>query len=69
MKYQAVIYDLDWTALNTFDMNIYPLIKKIVKEELGVDMTYDDLTPYTSILGLKSLEILGIKDIPTVYER
>ena len=68
MKYDAIIYDLDGTVLNTFDMNIYPLMK-IVKEELGVDMAYDQLTPYTSIPGLKSLEILGIENIPTVYER
>lgn len=68
MKYDAIIYDLDGTVLNTFDMNIYPLMK-IVKEELGKDMTYDELTPYTSIPGLKSLEILGIEDVPTVYKR
>lgn len=68
MKYDAIIYDLDGTVLNTFDMNIYPLMK-IVKEELGLDMSYDDLTPYTAIPGPKSLEILGIEDIPNVYER
>lgn len=68
MKYDAVIYDLDGTVLNTFDMNIYPLME-IVKEELGIDMAYDELTPYTSIPGLKSLEILGIQNIPSVYER
>nr|WP_300006290.1 HAD-IA family hydrolase [Tissierella sp.] len=68
MKYDAVIYDLDGTVLNTFDMNIYPLME-IVKEELGVDMDYNELTPYTSIPGLKSLEILGIQNIPAVYER
>ncbi len=68
MKYDAIIYDLDGTVLNTFDMNIYPLMK-IVKEELGIDMAYNDLTPYTSIPGPKSLEILGIKDVPTVYDR
>lgn len=68
MKYDAIIYDLDGTVLNTFDMNLYPLMR-IVKEELGLDMTYDELTIYTSTPGPKSLEILGIKDIPTVYER
>ena len=68
MIYDAIIYDLDGTVLNTFDMNIYPLMK-IVKEELGVDMSYSELTAYTSIPGPKSLEILGIKDIPTVYNR
>ena len=57
MRYDAIIYDLDGTVINTFDMNIYPLMR-IVKEELGVDMAYEDLTPYTSIPGPKSLEIL-----------
>lgn len=68
MRYDAIIYDLDGTVLNTFDMNIYPLIK-IVKEELGIDMTYNDLIFSFSLPGHKSLEILGIKDIPTVHKR
>lgn len=68
MKYHALIYDLDGTVLNSFDMNIYPLMK-IVEEELGVKMTYEELTPYTSIPGPKSLKILGIKNVAKVYER
>lgn len=68
MKYEAVFYDLDGTVINTFDMNLYPLIE-IVKEELGREMTYNEATKYTSFPGPKSLELLGIKNIPTVYER
>lgn len=68
MNYDAVFYDLDGTVINTFDMNLYPLIE-IVKEELGIEMTYSEATKYTSFPGPKSLELLGIKNIPTVYER
>ena len=32
-KYKAVIYDIDGTVLNTFNMNMYPLMR-IIKEEL-----------------------------------
>ncbi|WP_414839219.1 HAD family hydrolase [Carnobacterium sp. TMP28] len=68
MAYEAIIYDLDGTVINTFDMTIFPLIR-IVKEELGVEMTYDELRHYMSFSGLEVLERLGIKDIPVVYER
>lgn len=68
MNYHAFIYDLDGTVLNTFDMNIYPLMR-IVKEELDLDMSYDELSAYSSIPGPKTLELLGIKDVPKVYQR
>lgn len=68
MKYEAIIYDLDGTILNTFDMNIYPLIR-IVKEELGKEMSYKDLTFCFSLPGYKCLEALGIKDVPAVHKR
>ncbi|MCA9765600.1 MAG: HAD hydrolase-like protein [Carnobacterium sp.] len=68
MTYEAIIYDLDGTVINTFDMTIFPLIR-IVKEELGVEMTYDELRHYMSFSGLEILKRLGIKDIPIVYER
>lgn len=68
MKYDAIIYDLDGTVINTYDMNIYPLMT-IVKEELEIEMTYEELTPYMSTPGPKSLEILGIKNVPEVYKR
>ncbi len=68
MKYDAIIYDLDGTVINTYEMNIYPLVK-IIKEELGEDRTYEELTHFMAYPGPKVLELLGIEDIPTVYKR
>ena len=34
-KYEAIIYDIDGTLLNTLNMNMYPLMK-IIKEEITV---------------------------------
>lgn len=31
-KYNAIIYDIDGTILNTLNMNMYPLLQ-IIKEE------------------------------------
>lgn len=66
MNYDAVIYDLDGTVVNTFDMNLYPLMK-IVEEELGIEMTYDELMHLTCYDGHGVLNALGIST--DVYPR
>ena len=66
--YKAIIFDIDGTLLNTVDQNMYPLIR-IIKEELDEDWTYEQVVPFTANPGLKTLEILGIQDIDTVYAR
>ena len=66
--YKAIIFDIDGTLLNTVDQNMYPLIR-IIKEELDEDWTYEQVVPFTANAGLKTLEILGIRDIDTVYAR
>ena len=66
--YKAIIFDIDGTLLNTVDQNMYPLIR-IIKEELNEDWTYEQVVPFTANPGLKTLEILGIQDIDTVYAR
>ena len=66
--YKAIIYDIDGTLLNTVDQNMYPLIQ-IIKEELGEDWTFEQVVPFTANPGMKTLEILGIQDIDTVYAR
>lgn len=66
--YKAIIYDIDGTLLNTVDQNMYPLIQ-IIKEELGEDWTFEQVVPFTANPGMKTLEILGIRDIETVYAR
>ncbi|MBO6047026.1 MAG: HAD-IA family hydrolase [Erysipelotrichaceae bacterium] len=67
-KYKAIIYDIDGTLLDTFPMNFYPLTR-IVKEELNIDMTYEEALAYVAYPGMETLRILGIKDIDHVYAR
>ena len=67
-KYKAIIYDIDGTLLNTVDQNMYPLIR-IIKEELNEDWTYEQVVPFTANPGMRTLQILGIQDIDTVYAR
>ncbi|SEL21687.1 haloacid dehalogenase superfamily, subfamily IA, variant 1 with third motif having Dx(3-4)D or Dx(3-4)E [Carnobacterium iners] len=55
-------------VVNAFDMTIYPLMQ-IIKEEMDSQVTYDELRHYRLFSGLKVLELLGIKDVPVVYER
>ncbi len=66
--YKAVLYDLDGTLVNTLDMNLYPLLR-ILKEETGKDWDLQELLPYFAYPGLKVLELLGIRNIPTTYDR
>ncbi|QIK69154.1 HAD family hydrolase [Erysipelothrix sp. HDW6C] len=68
MKYDAIIYDIDGTILNTFDMNVYPLMR-ILKEELGIDYAFDELVLLMSTPGLKILKDYGVEDHEVVYKR
>lgn len=67
-QYNAIIYDIDGTLLNTLDMNMYPLMQ-IIKEELNQDWTFDQVIPFASQPGMKTLAQLGIRDIDNVYAR
>ena len=60
--YKAIIFDIDGTLLNTVDQNMYPLIR-IIKEELDEDWTYEQVVPFTANPGMRTLQILGIKDL------
>ena len=67
-KYKAIIYDIDGTVLNTLNMNMYPLIK-IIKEETGVDYTFEQVLKFAPYPGMKVMEELGVKDKEKTYAR
>lgn len=67
-KYQAIIYDIDGTLINTIDMNMYPLIR-IIEEELHIRYKFEDVIKFYPLPGKQVMEILGIKDKKAVYER
>ena len=67
-RYKAVIYDIDGTLMDTFDMNMYPL-KQIIREELGQDWPVEQLLPFYPQPGLKTIRDLGIQNVEEVYAR
>ena len=67
-QYKAVLYDLDGTLLDTYEMNMIPL-RRIIREELGEDRTLEQLRPFYSQPGLKTMVDLGIRDVDGVYAR
>lgn len=67
-QYKAVLYDLDGTLLDTYEMNMIPL-QQIIREELGEERTLEQLRPFYSQPGLKTMADLGIRDIEGVYAR
>ncbi|MGM9947570.1 HAD-IA family hydrolase [Floccifex sp.] len=68
MKYKAILYDLDQTLINTLDMNMYPLIK-IIKEEKGIELSFEQACQYASYPGMKVMELLDIKNPEQTYKR
>lgn len=66
--YQAVIYDIDGTVLNTLNMNMYPLIR-IIKEETGEDWTFEEVLKFVTYTGMQVMEELPIKDKEKAYAR
>lgn len=67
-KYKCVIFDLDGTMLDTEKMNMVPL-QRLIKEELGKDIEYDELLKYRAYAGKKTLELLEFKDIENSYDK
>ena len=67
-QYDAIIYDLDGTMVNTFDMNFYPLLQ-IIEEEKGMKLSIDDVKKYASYDGKRTLKDLEIENIEEVYKR
>lgn len=67
MRYDAIIYDIDGTLLDTIAMNMYPLMQ-IIEEELGVKKTFDEVKHCFCMTGKQTLEHFGI-DYETAYPR
>lgn len=67
-KYKAIIYDIDGTILDTLEMNIVPLMK-IIEEETGKKVAYEELLKYAGAPGLKTMADLKIKNIEKTYAR
>lgn len=67
-NYKCIIFDLDGTMLDTEKMNLIPL-QRLIKEELGKFIEYEDLLKYRSYTGKKTLELLGFKDIEASYPK
>ena len=68
-KYQAIIYDLDGTLVDTVEMNMKPL-QKIIHEETGELWEYEEVVKrFTHYPGLKVMEMLGFNNPTEVYGR
>ena len=67
-KYKAIIYDIDGTILDTLEMNIVPLMK-IIEEETGKKVAYEELLKYAGAPCLKTMADLKIKNIEKTYAR
>lgn len=67
-KYKCIIFDLDGTMLDTEKMNMIPL-QRLIKEELSLDVKYEDLLKYRAYAGKTTLKMLGFKDIETSYSK
>lgn len=67
-KYEAIIYDIDGTVLDTLKMNMIPLMK-IIEEETGKKVTYEEVLHFAPYPGMKVMEELGVEDKEKTYAR
>lgn len=62
-KYQAVLYDIDGTLLDTIKMNMNMIpLQKIIQEELHENRPYEKVLKFASYLDKKVMEELSIKN-------
>lgn len=66
--YKAIIYDIDGTVLDTLKMNMIPLMK-IIEEETGKKITYEEVLKYAPYPGMKVMEELQVDDKEKTYAR
>lgn len=62
---KGILFDLDGTILNTQKMNIIPL-QKLILEELGKEISYDNLIKYCAYPGKQTIKMLGFKILKTL---
>lgn len=67
-RYKCIIFDIDGTILNTERMNLVPL-QRLIREELGLEIDYEDLLKYKAYAGKRTIEELGFKDIDKSYSK
>ncbi|MDU5111059.1 MAG: HAD-IA family hydrolase [Clostridium sp.] len=67
-KYKCMLFDLDGTVLNTERMNMIPL-QRLIKEELGIEMSYNEVLKFKPYPGMKVMEELGFEDKNTSYAK
>ncbi|MGG7058820.1 HAD family hydrolase [Clostridium nigeriense] len=67
-RYKCIIFDIDGTILNTERMNLVPL-QRLIKEELGLEIQYENLLKYKAYAGKRTIEELGFKDIDKSYSK
>ncbi|VYT82161.1 HAD-IA family hydrolase [Clostridium tertium] len=67
-KYKCILFDLDGTVLNTERMNMVPL-QRLIKEELGIEMSYNEILKFKPYPGIKVMEELGFEDIHASYKK
>ncbi|MGG7143065.1 HAD family hydrolase [Clostridium nigeriense] len=67
-KYNCIIFDIDGTILNTERMNLVPL-QRLIKEELGLEIQYENLLKYKAYAGKRTIEELGFKDVDKSYSK
>lgn len=67
-RYKCIIFDIDGTILNTERMNLVPL-QRLIREELGLEISYKDLLKYKAYAGKRTIEELGFKDIDRSYSK
>ncbi|MHA4990734.1 HAD family hydrolase [Cetobacterium somerae] len=65
---KGILFDLDGTILNTQKMNIFPL-QKLILEEFGKEISYNDLLKYCAYPGKQTIKMLGFHDIEKSYEK
>lgn len=65
---KGILFDLDGTILNTQKMNIIPL-QKLILEELGKEISYDNLIKYCAYPGKQTIKMLGFDNIEDSYDK